>query len=113
MDLDTFRWLLTDAGQELLGQATEAPQEELKAQAQLRQVAPGSDEERAARVAAAIGQVTLRRKAAAKFGDDGSTGRWAIVGGGGGFEDLSGSGSLVGTPAPGGITDVYDGTLRP
>jgi SAM-dependent methyltransferase len=70
VDLDTFRWLLTDAGQELLGQASEAPREELKAQAQLRQVAPGSDEERAARVAAAIGQVTLRRKAAAKFGDD-------------------------------------------
>ena len=70
MDLDTFRWLLTDAGQELLGQATEAPRDELKAQAQLRQVAPGSEEERAARVAAAIGQVTLRRKASAKFGDD-------------------------------------------
>jgi SAM-dependent methyltransferase len=70
VDLDTFRWLLTDAGQELLGQAAEAPREELKAQAQLRRAAPGSDEERAARVAAAIGQVTLRRKAAAKFGDD-------------------------------------------
>jgi len=70
VDLDTFRWLLTDAGQGLLAQATEAPREELKAQAQLRQVAPGSDEERAARVAAAIGQVTLRRKAATKFGDD-------------------------------------------
>jgi SAM-dependent methyltransferase len=70
VDLDTFRWLLTDAGQELLAQAAEAPDDELKAQAQLRQVAPGSDEERAARVAAAIGQVTLRRKAAAKFGDD-------------------------------------------
>ena len=70
VDLDTFRWLLTDAGQELLGRATEAPREELKAQAQLRQVAPGSEEERAARVAAAIGQVTLRRKAAAKFGND-------------------------------------------
>jgi SAM-dependent methyltransferase len=72
VDLDTFRWLLTDAGQELLGQATEAPQDELKAQAQLRRVAPGSDEERAARVAAAIGQVALRRRAAAKFGDDGA-----------------------------------------
>ena len=70
MDLDTFRWLLTDAGQELLGKATEAPREELKAQAQLRQIAPGSEKERAARVAAAIGQVTLRRKATAKFGDD-------------------------------------------
>jgi SAM-dependent methyltransferase len=70
VDLETFRWLLTDAGQELLERATEAPQEELKAQAQLRQVAPGSDEERAARVAVALSQVTLRRKAAAKFGDD-------------------------------------------
>jgi SAM-dependent methyltransferase len=70
MDLDAFRWLLTDDGQKLLALATEAPEDELKAQAQLRQVAPGSDEERAARVAAAIGQVTLRRKAAAKFGDD-------------------------------------------
>jgi SAM-dependent methyltransferase len=70
MDLDAFRWLLTDDGQKLLALATEAPEDELKAQAQLRRVAPGSDEERAARVAAAIGQVTLRRKAAAKFGDD-------------------------------------------
>jgi SAM-dependent methyltransferase len=70
MDLDAFRWLLTDDGQKLLAQAAEAPEDELKAQAQLRQVAPGSDEERAARVAAAIGQVTLRRKAATKFGDD-------------------------------------------
>jgi SAM-dependent methyltransferase len=70
MDLDAFRWLLTDDGQKLLALATEAPEDELKAQAQLRQVAPGSNEERAARVAAAIGQVTLRRKAAAKFGDD-------------------------------------------
>jgi SAM-dependent methyltransferase len=70
VDLDTFRWLLTDAGQELLGQAAEAPREELKAQAQLRRAAPGSDEERAARVAASIGQITLRRKAAVKFGDD-------------------------------------------
>lgn len=72
MDLETFRWLLTDAGQELLVQAAEAPREELKAQAQLRQVAQGSHEERAARVAAAIGQVTLRHKAATKFGHDAS-----------------------------------------
>jgi hypothetical protein len=73
VDLETFRWLLTDAGQELLRRATEAPpDDELRSQAQLRQVTPGSDQERAARVAAAMGQVTLRRKAAGKFGDDAS-----------------------------------------
>jgi len=71
VDLDTFRWLLTDDGQQLLARATEAPEDdELKAQSQLRRVATGSDEERAAHVAAALGQVTLRRKAAAKLGDD-------------------------------------------
>ena len=70
MDLDAFRWLLTDAGQQLLAQAAEAPDDELKAQAQLRRVATGSTEDRAAHVAAALGQVTLRRKAAAKLGDD-------------------------------------------
>jgi SAM-dependent methyltransferase len=70
MDLDAFRWLLTDDGQKLLAQAAEAPEDELKAHAQLRQVTPGSDEERAARVAAAITQVTLRAKAVTKFGDD-------------------------------------------
>ena len=66
MDLDAFRWLLTDDGQQLLAQAAEAPDDELKAQAQLRRVATGSTEERAAHVAAALGQVTLRRKAAAQ-----------------------------------------------
>ena len=46
----------------------------------------------------------------AKFGETGSTGTWAFVGGVGG---LAGGGTLVGTPAPpDGITDVYDGTLR-
>jgi SAM-dependent methyltransferase len=70
MDLDAFRWLLTDAGQQLLAQATEAPDDELKAQDQLRRVATGSTEERAAHVAAALAQVTLRRRGAAKFGDD-------------------------------------------
>jgi SAM-dependent methyltransferase len=70
MDLDAFRWLLTDEGQQLLEQAGEAPDDELKAQTQLRRTAPGSAEERAARVAAAMTQVALRRKAAAKLGDD-------------------------------------------
>ena len=70
MDLDAFRWLLTDDGQRLLAQAAEAPEDELKAQAELRRAATGSTEERAAHVAAAVTQVTLRRKAAAKLGDD-------------------------------------------
>ena len=70
MDLDAFRWLLTDEGQQLLARATEAPDDELKAQAQLRRTATGSAEERASRVAVALAQVTLRRKAVAKLGDD-------------------------------------------
>lgn len=49
----------------------------------------------------------------AKFDDSGSTGTWAIVGGWDGFEDLHGTGTLVGTPTSTGINDVYDGTLRP
>ncbi len=48
----------------------------------------------------------------AKFGSSGSTGTWAIVDGWGGFEDLHGAGTLVGTPTATGINDVYDGTLR-
>ena len=49
----------------------------------------------------------------AKFGDTGSTGTWSIVDGSGDVADLRGSGTLVGTPIPDGINDVYDGTLRP
>lgn len=49
----------------------------------------------------------------AKFGEGGSTGTWAIVDGWDGYEDLHGSGTLVGTPTSTGINDVYDGTLRP
>ncbi len=49
----------------------------------------------------------------AKFNEEGSTGTWTIVSGEGGFEDLHGSGTLVGTPTSTGINDVYDGTLRP
>ena len=70
MDLDAFRWLLTEAGQELLALAAEAPDDELKAQSQLRRVATGTTQERADRVAAALTQTVLRRKAAAKLGDD-------------------------------------------
>lgn len=69
MDLDAFRWLLTPEGQELLDRAAVAPEQELRAQGELRRVAPGSTAERAERVAAAMTQVSLRRRARAKFGD--------------------------------------------
>jgi SAM-dependent methyltransferase len=71
VDLDAFRWLLTAEGQRLLEQAADArDDDELKAQTRLRRLATGSTQERAVRVAAAITQVTLRRKAAAKLGAD-------------------------------------------
>ncbi|RHW28921.1 SAM-dependent methyltransferase [Nocardioides immobilis] len=68
MDLDAFRWLLTDEGQALLAQATELAGAtgtggELHVQAELRRTAPP------AAVAAALTQVELREKARAKFGD--------------------------------------------
>ena len=65
MDLEAFRWLLTDQGQALLAQATElAPTgDELQVQAELRRTAPP------AVVAAAMSQVDLRTRAHAKFGD--------------------------------------------
>jgi len=36
VDLDTFRWLLTDDGQRLLARAAEAPEDPLRAQTALR-----------------------------------------------------------------------------
>jgi SAM-dependent methyltransferase len=65
VDLEAFRWLLTDDGQRLLARAAEASAEgdELHAQAALRRTAD------AEHVAAALTQVELRRKAVAKFGD--------------------------------------------
>ncbi len=62
MDLDAFRWLLTDDGQALLARADEAPGDPLRAQTALRRTAS------AEHVAAALTQVTLRRRGAAKFG---------------------------------------------
>ena len=64
MDLDAFRWLLTDDGQALLERATDlhgAPA--LTVQQELRRGAT------AAHVAAALTQVELRQHAGAKFGD--------------------------------------------
>jgi SAM-dependent methyltransferase len=64
VDLDAFRWLLTDDGQRLLARAAEVADEDpLRAQTALRRT---SDPEH---VAAALTQATLRRKAVAKFGD--------------------------------------------
>ena len=70
MDLDTFRWLLTDDGQALLAAATAAEGTAFQVQKKLREAAPGSTDEKAERVAAALGQVELRRRAEAKLGDD-------------------------------------------
>ncbi|MGY2873378.1 SAM-dependent methyltransferase [Marmoricola sp. URHA0025 HA25] len=63
MDLDAFRWLLTDAGQRLLDRAEAASEDPLEAAAQLRREADGDH------VAAALTQASLRRKAVAKFGE--------------------------------------------
>ncbi|MAS55157.1 SAM-dependent methyltransferase [Nocardioides sp.] len=65
MDLDAFRWLLTDDGAALLDRATDlAGGPELGVQAELRRTA--SPEQ----VAAALTQVGLRARGAAKFGSD-------------------------------------------
>jgi SAM-dependent methyltransferase len=63
VDLEAFRWLLTDEGQQLLARAADAPGDPLHAQTALRRTAS------AEHVAAALTQVQLRRKAADKFGD--------------------------------------------
>jgi predicted RNA methylase len=64
VDLETFQWLLTDDGQALLAAATAAEGTALQVQKQLRERATAD------RVAAALGQVELRRHAVAKLGDD-------------------------------------------
>jgi hypothetical protein len=66
MDLDAFRWLLTDDGQRLLERAVELTAEgadELVVQAALRRTAAPEH------VAVAVGQAELRRRAVPKFGD--------------------------------------------
>ncbi len=65
MDLDAFRWLLTDEGQALLARAADlaATGDELHIQTELRRTAP------ATAVAAALAQVELRERAGTKFGD--------------------------------------------
>jgi SAM-dependent methyltransferase len=63
VDLDAFRWLLSHDGQRLLAAATDAGADSLAAQAALRRIATPE------RVAAAITQVQLRKRAADKFGE--------------------------------------------
>ena len=67
VDLDAFRWLLTDEGQGVLARAVEATadaeHDELAIQARLRRSTPAD------RVAAALTQAELRRRAVPKFGD--------------------------------------------
>ena len=62
MDLESFRWLLTDDGQALLARAGALEGGELQAQAELRRSAEPEQ------VAAALTQVELRRRAVPKFG---------------------------------------------
>jgi SAM-dependent methyltransferase len=67
MDLDSFRWLLTDPGQELLRAAVGLDVgDPLRASDHLRRTTPGAD---ASHVAAALTQAALRRRAVVKFGD--------------------------------------------
>lgn len=66
MDLDAFRWLLTDDGQRLLTRAVEAVgagEDPLGVQTRLRRTADP------AHVAAALTQASLRARAREKFGD--------------------------------------------
>ena len=64
MELETFRWLLTDDGQALLAAATATEGTPLQVQKALRERAEPEQ------VAAALGQVELRRHAVAKLGAD-------------------------------------------
>jgi SAM-dependent methyltransferase len=62
VDLDAFEWLLTEPGQRLLEKAATAPEDPLRASAELRKGAG------AEHVAAALTQTELRRRGAEKFG---------------------------------------------
>ncbi len=69
MDLDAFRWLLSDAGQHLLDRAghayADAQGDPVAAASAVRKLEPD-----ASRATAALSQVQLRVKAVAKFGDE-------------------------------------------
>ncbi len=70
MDLEAFRWLLTDAGQGLLRRATQVYDEQAGDPVRAAGTLRGAAEP--ARAAAALTQVNLRARAVAKFGDDAS-----------------------------------------
>ena len=69
MEAETFAWLLTDAGQQVLERAThawvDAEGDPVRSAAAIRRVEPDPE-----RSAAALTQVQLRARAVAKFGDD-------------------------------------------
>ena len=71
MDLEAFRWLLTDAGQDLLTRATELyvdhAGDPVRTASALRAQAPGAAP---AHAAAALTQVDLRSRAVPKLGED-------------------------------------------
>jgi len=68
VDLDAFRWLLTDEGQGLLRAAEEIDDlDPLRAQTRLRRTAGRTADPE--QVAAALTQADLRRRAVVKFGD--------------------------------------------
>jgi SAM-dependent methyltransferase len=62
MDLDAFRWLLTEPGQRLLARAAEVGDDPLEASAALRKLATPDQ------AAVTLTQATLRRRAEPKFG---------------------------------------------
>ncbi len=62
MDLDAFRWLLTEPGQRLLARAAEVGDDPLEASAALRKLATPDQ------AAAALTKATLRRRSEPKFG---------------------------------------------
>lgn len=69
VDLDAFRWLLTPAGQTLLARAAQAYGGDPPGADPMRTAGLLRREADPSHVAAAMTQVDLRRKAAAKFGD--------------------------------------------
>ena len=57
------------------------------------------------------GTFVLQIQAQTGFRADGTLGPWVVLSGTGDYEDLRGTGKVVGTFFPGGISDVYTGWL--
>ena len=58
------------------------------------------------------GSFVIRVNAATVFGSPTDQGGWAVVDGTEAYETLRGGGNVVGTYYPGGIIDVYTGSVR-